>query len=99
MAGRRTAVGVIVSRGMNKTVVVSVERLVRDRRYGKTLRLATRLKAHDARQACQVGAQVEVAETRPRSRETHWRVARILHQPPEGVQGSPAPGSGPMEST
>ena len=88
MAGRRTAVGTVVSCDMNKTVIVSVQRLVRDQRYGKTRRLVTHFKAHDAQQTCRVGAQVELMETRPQSREKHWRVARILRQPTIATSGS-----------
>lgn len=83
MTGRRTQAGVVVSQGMDKTVIVLVERLVRHQRYGKTLRLATRLKVHDPRRVGVVGARVEVMESRPQSRGKHWRVVRVLQPAPQ----------------
>ncbi len=82
MAGRRTQAGVVVGQGMDKTVIVLVERLVRHQRYGKTLRQATRLKAHDPQHVGAVGARVEVMESRPQSRGKHWRVVRVLQPAP-----------------
>ena len=44
---RRTRVGVVVSDKMDKTVVVSVERIIRHPLYGKILRRTATFKAHD----------------------------------------------------
>jgi small subunit ribosomal protein S17 len=75
---RRQLVGRVTSNKMDKTVVVVVERTVRHRRYGKVLRRAKKYKAHDEHNACQVGDQVRIIESRPLSREKRWRVAEIL---------------------
>ena len=44
---RKTKVGRVVSDKMDKTIVVSVERLARHRLYKRVIRLTTKFKAHD----------------------------------------------------
>lgn len=77
---RKTRTGRVVSDKMDKTVVVAVERLVRHPLYGKTIRLTTRLKAHDENNECHTGDTVKVMETRPLSKEKRWRVVSIVEK-------------------
>ena len=77
---RRVVVGRVVSDKMQKTVVVELERQVRHAAYGKILRRRTRVKAHDAADACKVGDVVRLMETRPLSREKRWRVVEIVER-------------------
>lgn len=80
-SGRRKAlVGVVVSDKMQKSVVVMVERLVRHEAYGKMVRRRTKVKAHDEDNRCGIGDKVAVEETRPLSKEKHWRVTEILEK-------------------
>jgi small subunit ribosomal protein S17 len=79
MAGkRRTKVGRVVSDKMDKTVVVSVERLQRHPIYKRVVRRSTKFKAHDSDNAAQVGDTVRIEESRPLSRDKRWRVVEIL---------------------
>ena len=55
----------MVSDKMDKTVVVRVERLVKDERYQKYVRRYTRFMAHDEENACAVGDRVRIIEHRP----------------------------------
>jgi small subunit ribosomal protein S17 len=77
---RKQLVGRVSSNKMDKTVVVKVERTVRHRRYGKVLRRVKKYKAHDEQNACQIGDQVRIIESRPISREKRWRVVEILER-------------------
>jgi small subunit ribosomal protein S17 len=77
---RREMVGEVVSDKMQKTVIVVVKRLTRHPKYGKVLRRITRLKAHDEKNECQVGDFVRLVETRPLSKDKHFRVAEILEK-------------------
>jgi len=77
-ATRKVRVGVVVSDKMDKTVVVAVERVVAHRLYGRLMKITKRLKAHDEDNACRVGDQVRLVETRPLSRDKHWRVVEII---------------------
>lgn len=70
--------GVVTSSRMQKTVVVSVERIVMHPKYKKFLKRRTKVKAHDEKNECQVGDRVLIVECRPMSREKRWRVSRIL---------------------
>ncbi|MBI5411141.1 MAG: 30S ribosomal protein S17 [Nitrospirae bacterium] len=77
---RREWVGRVVSNKMNKTVVVAVDRLVRHPFYRKVMRRVTKLKAHDEQNTCQVGDRVRLIETRPISKDKHWRVVQIVEK-------------------
>ena len=77
---RREFVGEVVSNKMQKTVVVVLKRFVRHHRYGKVLRRVTRLKAHDEKNECQIGDRVRLVETRPLSKDKHFRVVQIVEK-------------------
>jgi small subunit ribosomal protein S17 len=74
---RNEQIGVVVSAKMQKTVVVSVERLVRHAVYRKTIRRTSTFMAHDDKGARE-GDTVRIVETRPLSRHKRWRVEEIL---------------------
>lgn len=76
--GRRQWFGNVVSNKMNKTVVVAVERSVIHPVYKKVLRRVTKLKAHDEGNLCKVGDRVQLSETRPISKDKHWRIVRVM---------------------
>ncbi|MBI2369938.1 MAG: 30S ribosomal protein S17 [Deltaproteobacteria bacterium] len=83
MAGRgqpKTRIGTVVSNKMQKTVVVTVERMVQHPRFKKFVRKRVKYKAHDEQNACQVGDRVLIVETRPLSKEKRWRVREILQR-------------------
>ena len=68
----------MVSNKMDKTVVVVVESTKRHPLYKKTIRRTARYKAHDEKNECKEGDTVRIVETRPLSREKHWRVVEII---------------------
>lgn len=71
---RRMLEGVVVSNQNDKTVVVRVERLVRDPRYKKYVRRYSKFMAHDESNACNVGDRVKIIEHRPISKRKRWKV-------------------------
>ncbi len=75
---RRTITGTVTSNAMAKTVVVSVIRRVRDRRFHKFVTRRVKYKAHDELNASNVGDLVEIIESRPYSKTKKWRVFRTL---------------------
>ena len=79
-AKRREWVGRVISNKMNKTVVVVVERSVIHPVYRKILRRVTKLKAHDEQNTCHIGDRVRMIETRPISKDKHWRVVEVLEK-------------------
>ncbi len=82
-SNRRSMVGVVTSNKMQKTVVVSVSRRVRDPRFHKYLTKRVRYKAHDEKSEYKIGDRVEIVETRPLSKDKRWRVARLVERPQE----------------
>ena len=77
---RKVREGLVVSDKMDKTVVVEVEDRVKHPLYGKVLRRASKLKAHDEQKACGIGDRVLLMETRPLSATKRWRVVEILEK-------------------
>jgi len=65
---------------MDKTVVVTVVRRIRDRRFHKFVTRRVKYKAHDENNGCQVGDVVELVESRPYSRTKRWRVSRTIEK-------------------
>ncbi len=75
---RRTLVGMVVSNKLDKTVVVRVERLVKDPQYKKYVRRYSKFMAHDESNSCAVGDRVRIIEHRPLSKHKHWKVQTTL---------------------
>jgi small subunit ribosomal protein S17 len=76
----RRTIGRVVSNKMNKSVTVSVERLVRHSVYGKFIRRTTKIVAHDEDNQCREGDVVAISECRPISKTKSWRVVEVITQ-------------------
>ena len=85
---RKTKVGRVVSDKMDKTIVVSVERLARHRLYKRVIRLSTKFKAHDEANDARIGDTVLIEESRPLSATKRWRLVEVV--PRAGDHGCPA---------
>jgi len=77
---RKTREGIVVSNGMDKTVVVAVVSRKKHPRYNKTVQRTTRLYVHDEENDLNVGDRVQVAETRPMSKLKRWRLVQVLER-------------------
>jgi small subunit ribosomal protein S17 len=77
---RKSRVGVVVSDKMDKTAVVTVERLVQHPVYKKFIKRTSKFKAHDEKNECKIGDKVRIVETRPLSKTKRWRVVEILEK-------------------
>jgi small subunit ribosomal protein S17 len=80
MAGKSEVTGVVVSDKMEKSVVVAVERQVRDPLYGKTQRRTSKFLAHNEANDVKVGDRVAIVESRPMSRRKRWVVTRVVEK-------------------
>ncbi len=74
---RKTKAGVVVSSKMDKTIVVSIERLFKHPVFGKTIRKSKKLYVHDGENKAKPGDKVIVMETRPLSKTKRWRLLEI----------------------
>lgn len=77
---RKTRTGIVVSDKMDKTVVVAIKERVKHPLYGKIVNRTKKFKVHDENNQCGVGDKVRVMETRPLSRDKHWRVIEIVEK-------------------
>lgn len=77
---QRQVVGTVVSNKMEKTVVVSVERLVKHPFYHKYVKRRSSFTAHDSGDVCQMGDKVLITESRPLSKTKKWRVTKIIEK-------------------
>ena len=84
---RKTKVGRVVSDRMDKTIVVSVERLARHRLYKRVIRLTTKFKAHDELNDARIGDTVLIEESRPMSATKRWRLVSVIQR--AGEHGLP----------
>ena len=79
-SSRKTRVGLVVSDKMDKTVVVAIKDNVKHPLYKKIMKRTVKFKAHDEENACGIGDKVQVMETRPLSKDKHWRVVEIIEK-------------------
>ncbi|WP_083497794.1 30S ribosomal protein S17 [Sneathia sanguinegens] len=77
---RKVREGVVVSDKMDKTVVVVEETMKLHKLYKKRVKFSKRYKAHDELNECKVGDKVRIMETRPLSKDKHWRVVEIIEK-------------------
>ncbi|NQZ57181.1 MAG: 30S ribosomal protein S17 [Lentisphaeraceae bacterium] len=75
---RKERTGVVTSDKMDKTIVVTVERLARHKRYKKVIKISKKYYAHDEKSAAKVGDEVLITETRPTSKLKRWRLVEVL---------------------
>lgn len=66
--------GLVVSDKMQKTIVVEVNRFVKNEKYQKFQKVTRRFKAHDEENKHKVGETVSIQETAPMSRDKHFIV-------------------------
>jgi small subunit ribosomal protein S17 len=77
---QRKLVGRVVSDKMQKTVVVRVERRVKDALMGKIITRSKKYHAHVETDEFKEGDLVEISECRPISRTKAWRVTRLVEK-------------------
>jgi small subunit ribosomal protein S17 len=82
---RKTKVGRVVSDRMDKTIVVSVERLARHPLYKRVIRLTSKFKAHDEDNIARTGDTVLIEESRPLSATKRWRLVEVLSRAGEAA--------------
>ena len=77
---RKIMTGKVVSDAMDKTAVVSIERLVKHPDYGKYVRRRNKFKVHDEKNECKVGDVIRFMETRRLSRDKRWRLLDFVQR-------------------
>ena len=80
---RKIRTGKVVSDSMDKTAIVVVEWSSKHRLYKKSVSRTSKYYVHDEKNACRVGSNVKIMETRPISKTKRWRVVEIVDAPKE----------------
>ena len=62
----------VLKTAMDKSAVVSVERLVKHPVNGKFIRRSTKYHVHDENNSCVVGEQIKIKQCRPISKTKTW---------------------------
>lgn len=78
MSKRKLFVGSVISDKMKKTILVKIMRLAKHPKYNKIVKKYNKFKAHDEKNEARLGDIVQIAETRPLSKDKHFRVVKIL---------------------
>jgi small subunit ribosomal protein S17 len=81
--GKGIVSGRVISDKMDKTVSVSVERLVKHPVYGKYIRRTTKVLVHDENNECRAGDRVTISECKPLSKRKAWQVVSVVERAPE----------------
>ena len=76
----RTVTGRVVGDKMDKTIAVSISRVVKHPAYGKYIRRTSKVLVHDEENSCNEGDVVSIAECKPHSKRKAWRVIEILER-------------------
>jgi small subunit ribosomal protein S17 len=74
----RTLRGTVISSKMDKSISVSIPRMVKHPLYGKYVRKSTKLLAHDENNECNEGDIVIIESSRPISKHKAWRLQKIV---------------------
>jgi len=77
---RRVLRGVVTSDKMNKTIVVEIMEKKSHPLYGKQTKFSRKFKAHDENNEAHVGDTVEVMETKPYSKDCHFRLVKVVEK-------------------
>ena len=77
---RKEFVGKVVSSTNDKTITVLVETYKKDPLYGKRVKYSKKYAAHDEKNEAKVGDKVRIAETRPLSKNKHFRLVEIIEK-------------------
>ncbi len=77
-AKKKTMTGVVVSNKMDKTVVIKVERRFAHPVFKKVVKTTKKYKVHDEKNECLEGDFIRIQETRPLSKEKHWRLLGVI---------------------
>jgi small subunit ribosomal protein S17 len=77
---KKSVSGRVVSTKMAKTIVLEIQVRTLHPLYKKYLTRTKRLKAHDEKSEAGVGDLVRVMESRPLSRDKHWRLVEIVER-------------------
>ena len=82
MGRRKSFIGTVKSAKMQKTCIVLVKHLAKHPAYGKVVKRSNKFKVHDEKGIAGVDDLVRIEETRPISRDKHFRLVEVVRKAP-----------------
>lgn len=77
---RKVLRGTVVSDKMDKTIVVEISTTRSHPLYGCRVKYSQKYKAHDEENVAKIGDVVEIMETRPLSKDKHFRLVKVVEK-------------------
>lgn len=78
MGKKKEFTGNVISDKMQKTVIVRILRMAKHPKYGRIIRRHNKFKVHDEKSVAKIGDLVRIQETRPISKEKHFRLIEVI---------------------
>lgn len=75
---KKKLVGVVTSNKSQKTIVVEIQRRLKDLRYSKFGNVRKKYHAHDEKGLAMVGDKVLIIESKPFSKLKKWELLNVL---------------------
>lgn len=80
ISNKRRLVGFVVSDKADKTIVVSVETLIKHPHLKKYVKRKKKFMAHDPANECAIGDKVQIIEHRPISLRKKWHLNKVIEK-------------------
>ena len=77
---RKKKIGRVVSDKMDKTITVEISSKKAHPLYAKRVKFSRKIKAHDELNEAKMGDTVMIMETRPLSKDKHFRLVKIIEK-------------------
>ena len=78
LVNKRKFEGQVVSVVMTKTIVVRVDSLKFNSKYGKSYKVSSKYHVHDEKGEAKMGDKVVFVESRPISKTKKWRLIEVI---------------------
>ena len=78
MGKQKEFIGTVISDKMQKTAVVQIMQQRKHPKYGRLIKKYAKFKAHDEKNTAKAGDTVRIQETRPLSKDKHFRILEII---------------------
>ncbi|WP_232300436.1 30S ribosomal protein S17 [Desulfonatronovibrio magnus] len=80
LGNKRKLVGFVVSDKCEKTIVVTVETLIKHPHLKKYIKRKKKFMAHDPENQCSIGDKVQIIEHRPISARKKWHLNKVIEK-------------------
>ena len=75
---KRTMTGSVISLSGDKSRVALIQRTVKHKLVGKTMKRSSKIRFHDEQNSSKLGDKVKIKETRPISKTKSWELVEIV---------------------